>query len=419
MKNRNLKIIGLFSLLMLAYAIHSCKKDDEFFEKHAPNPTRRIERINKREMDRYYKHIFDSIYNGEIKKSAEKIGGKMPHQTRSIYQDEADIRGVMDKTSLSTTMDAEILASGQTILTCYQNKIENQMARYNLSIMGTGVEKYFVANNVQDLLFIGVGSEFNEDIYWIGKNVIADLTRDINDIIDRSNCNGADKQNLKLSIAKILKDMETSLIANRKSVEQKYSDYYLLGEFGQMSLGVTQYNYENAPEGSYKMLDWLNCKYLITTQSIGVYTENVPLDFLQDETATYKLVSVAPNQWRIEKTMPNGKKMFSETFFDAQRFEKNVNESDTPKEIGASGFSYVVDTPGITIYYNEITNVAQRKKDWPLTMSEYDKQKTDSLTREINRKREMERAINSAWKRADSVARVMTIQHFDSLNNTK
>lgn len=419
MKNKKLKIVGLFSLLMLAYVIHSCKKDDEFFEKHAPNPTRRIERINKREMDRYYKHIFDSIYNGEIKKSAEKIGGKMPHQTRSIYQDEADIRCVRDKTSLSTTMDAEILVSGQTILTRYQNKIEKQMGKYNLSIIGTDVEKYFVANNVQDLLFIGVGSEFSEDIYQIGKSVIDDLMRGINDIIDKSNCNVTEKQKLKPLIAQILKDMESSLIANRKSVEQKYSDYYLLDEFGQMSLGVTQYTYENTPEGSYKMLDWLNCKYLITTQSIGVYTENVPLDFLQDEKATYKLISVAPNQWKFEKTMPNGNKVSSDTFFDSQHFAKNVNESDTPKEIGASGFSYVVDTPGITIFYNEVTNVAQRKKDWPLTMSEYDKQKTDSLTREINRKREMERAINSAWKRADSVARVMTIQHFDSLNNTK
>lgn len=52
MKNKKLKIVGFFSLLMLAYVIHSCKKDDEFFEKHAPNPTRRIERINKREMER-------------------------------------------------------------------------------------------------------------------------------------------------------------------------------------------------------------------------------------------------------------------------------------------------------------------------------------------------------------------------------
>lgn len=410
MKNKKLQAFILIFMLMLSGALDSCKKDDEFMNEQRRQ--KRLSSINKRQMDIYYKHIFDSIYNGDLKKIQEKIGGKLPNQTRPVYQDEAEYIMFQNNSSLSGTMDNEILLSGQNILDKYYQQLISELKRYNIDV--SSVRHYFIATNVQDLLFIGVGEKIDNDMYQIGQYVIDNITYEINEMIGESNVENPEK--VKTKVQHILTEMKQSLITNRKSIEQKYSDYYLLNEYGQMSLGLTQYDYDYTPSGSYKMLDWSNGKYLITKQSIELYAPNLSPEFFKDQNAVYKLISVAPAQWQIAKTLQNGNVILSDTFYDNQDFVRTVDVSDDQATPGDIEFSYVQIGGGLKICFNEIIRVEQRKKDWTPDLNDKNKHKADSLQSEIARKNKMDAELNRAWIRADSIARALTLQYFDAVN---
>lgn len=409
MKNKKLQAFILIFMLMLSGALDSCKKDDEF-----TNEQRRQKRssmINKRQMDVYYKHIFDSIYNGDLKKIQEKIGGKLPNQTRPVYQDEAEYLMFQNNSSLSGTMDNEILLSGQNILDKYYQQLTSELKRYNIDIFS--VQNYFIATNVQDLLFIGVGEQIDNNMYQVGQYVIASITYEINEIIDKANIENPEEA--KNQVQYILTEMKQSLITNRKSIEQKYSDYYLLNEYGQMSLGLTQYSHDYTPSGSYKMLDWSNGKYLITKRNIELYAPNLSSEFFKDQNAIYRLISVAPTKWQILKTLQNGDTILSDTFYDNQDFMQIVDVSDKQATPGDIEFSYMQYGGGLKICFTEIIRVEQRKKDWTPDLNSENKRKADSLRSEIARKNRMDAELNRAWIRADSIARTMTLQYFDSI----
>ncbi len=89
--------------------------------------------------------------------------------------------------------------------------------------------------------------------------------------------------------------------------------------------------------------------------------------------------------------------------------------SDTPESIGNSQFVYTVSGNGVKINFVEIIDVIQRKKDWSSNLSDADRQKSDSLRSEIDRKNKMDAALNRAWVRADSVARRLTLEYFDGI----
>lgn len=410
MKNKKFQDAVLISILMLSVALSACKKDDEFLSEQKLK--RRTSAIHKREMDTYYRHIFDSVYNADLKEIQEKIGGKLPNETRPVYQDRADMKMFQDNATLSSTMDNEILSTGQGILNKYYMQLSSELKKHNID--ASSVQRYFIAHNVKDLLFIGVGEQFNHNNHQIGRMILDNINNDIIVIIDNSRCSADERENTKLTVSEILSQMEQSLVANRKNIEQKYSDYYLLNEYGQMSLGLTQHN--SATTGSYKMLDWLNGKYLITKQSTELYATNLLPDFFLDQNATYRAILIAPGKWCVSKTLQNGDVILSDSFFDNAVLVQNTDISDIQTNPGTIEFNYVPYGNGTKIIFAEIINVEQRKKDWSSNLSDGDKQKSDSLQAEINRKNKMEYELHNAWIRADSIARAATLYYFDVVN---
>ena len=134
--------------------------------------------------------------------------------------------------------------------------------------------------------------------------------------------------------------------------------------------------------------------------------------FLQDSVAEYTAIRNVARAYDIIKIEKNGDSVIKRVPLGASLGSRYYNVGNSQPNTDIIEFDFELDTNNhIQLYFDEITNVVSRKKDWDTTMSKSARQKIDSLNIEIKRKNELMSLILKTERHADSVANAMIKQN--------
>lgn len=432
-----LKTFVLGAAMAASSFLVSCKDTDTENQTTPAEKARTEEQIRKQQREMYYEFVFDSLKtaNGE-KKIEEQLRS---HQSR--YDDEDDIHNLRHQYSLGGVMEHEVSTKGTKIIENAYQQIVAELGKYGVKLdnyIGQHPEnpdyialkkRYSWGDEVLSkygLSFIGVSErvykDSQDDYYDDAAEAWDDLVSVIYTAINEAVCSDGEpygenqKNNMKAAVDAIVAKTKNSLIASREAVEQKYSDYYLVSEDNRKYLGTSYWAEGDFGYGYDDLNGWMNSKYLAKHRSIDVYDSNLNVEFFGDKDATYKLVSLGDGKWQVVKTYSNGKTEKTHVFTDAKTFYESFRPSDEAVRVGTSEFDFEAGrNMGVRVYWDEIVEVQQRKKDWNLVIPQETQRKIDSLTKEMENK---EALFNSQLKKlheADSIAEQMAIEKYGVL----
>lgn len=411
MANKTLKKVAFWS--MLALMMGSCKSgSDENNSKKPAVAQQKIVKVEKtnteQAMKDFYVHVADSIrnVNGHYKYMDSLQNG------RNKYADESDMMDIHYKYSLGGVMTNEALTSGYQIIDKTFKEIAFELSKYKIVLKNHIGQKdnkscfYLIADSskVCHKSNMCAGGVFGDDEYLV--NDEWDIFQNmINTVIDSSECNQKPKDYLKAQIACIINNTKKDLVANRQSIEQKYSDFYVLCDADRKNLGWCSDGF------GYKSLNNQG-KYLVTKRHIDVYDFKLSPDFFGEAGAEYKLISLGDHKWQVIKKTASGQIQKTAVFLSKADYKLQYIYSNR-KPADADEFSFKPGkNGGVHISYVEKSDVKRRAKDWNMHIPKDAQHKIDSLTNELQRKENLENLAIKTYIQADSIANIMVKDRF-------
>ncbi|MCQ2571476.1 MAG: hypothetical protein MJ165_00540 [Alphaproteobacteria bacterium] len=390
-----------------ATVVYSCSKDEDTNPNKQYKIERRIARRSQGKQNTFFDNTRDSVLNANGYKKLEQD----LISTRDVFSDLNDISRLQFKTSLSDVMDKEVNTSGKQIILNYFSKIKNDLTAYNINLADDWYKNVHVS--FEDLAFIGAGEGANESGYGnIGIFSYNELKSHLENKINTSAIN--QKQLALRNVNTNLNNMRNDLISNRIDIEQKYADYYLLDKRDIKYMGATKNPMEGESVGSYRMLEQLNHKYIITSRGIDFVIPGMSPEFFADAGAKYEPVSSGANRWKIGKFGSNGIMTESMEFTYDGDFYTEDYSSEKEERLGNmnSYVDYDYDNGTAYVHFDWVVGVQQRTKDWEGVISDKDKRIIDSLNQEVRKKENIKQTMIEKQREADSIANVITQQRF-------
>lgn len=405
--NKKWKTFFLTSAVAIlgATAVHSCSKDEDTNPNKQYEIERRIARRSRVEQNAFFYNTRDSVLeaNGYKKLEQDLIS------TRDVFSDLNDISRLQFKTSLSGVMDKEVNTSGKQIILNYFSKIKTDLTAYNINLADDWYKNVYVS--FEDLAFIGAGEGANESGYGnIGVFPYNELKSYLENTINSSTI--SQKQSALRNVNTNLNNMRNDLISNRIGIEQKYADYYLLDKRDIKYMGATKNPMEGESVGSYRMLEQLNHKYIITSRGIDFVIPGMSPEFFADAGAKYEPVSLGANRWKIRKIGSNGIMTESMEFTSDADFYTEDYSSEKEERLGNMNSDCDYDNGMAYVHFDWVACVQQRTKDWENVISAKDKRIIDSLNQEVRKKENTKQMMVAKQREADSIANVITQQRF-------
>ncbi len=405
--NKKWKTFFLTSAVAIwgATVVYSCSKDEDTNPNKQYKIERRIARRSRVEQNAFFYNTRDSVLNANgYKKLKQDL-----ISTRDVFSDLNDISRLQFKTSLSDVMDKEVNTSGKQIILNYFIKIKNDLTAYNINLADDWYKNVYVS--FEDLAFIGAGEGANESGYGnIGIFSYNELKSYLENKINTSAIN--QKQLALRNVNTNLNNMRNDLISNRIGIEQKYADYYLLDKRDIKYMGATKNPMEGESVGSYRMLEQLNHKYIITSRGIDFVIPGMSLEFFADAGAKYEPVSSGANRWKIRKIGSNGIMTESMEFTSDSDFYTEDYSSEKEERLGNMNSYVDYDNGTAYVHFDWVACVQQRTKDWEDVISAKDKRTIDSLSQEVRKKENIKQTMIEKQREADSIANVITQQRF-------
>lgn len=405
--NKKWKTFFLTSAVAIfgATVVYSCSKDEDTNPNKQYKIERRIARRSRVEQNAFFYNTRDSVLNANGYKKLEQD----LISTRDVFSDLNDISRLQFKTSLSDVMDKEVNTSGKQIILNYFSKIKNDLTAYNINLADDWYKNVYVS--FEDLAFIGAGEGANESGYGnIGIFSYNELKSYLENKINTSAIN--QKQLALRNVNTNLNNMRNDLISNRIGIEQKYADYYLLDKRDIKYMGATKNPMEGESVGSYRMLEQLNHKYIITSRGIDFVIPGMSPEFFADAGAKYEPVSLGANRWKIRKIGSNGIMTESMEFTYDGDFYTEDYSSEKEERLGNMNSYVDYDNGTAYVHFDWVVGVQQRTKDWENVISAKDKRIIDSLSQEVRKKENIKQTMIEKQREADSIANVITQQRF-------
>lgn len=418
MYKNKFRTFSLSALMAISGLTTSCsfKQGSENTETHFQNQTTNEAVLEQQqnqdpESVAYYNYACDSILN---------TNGYYKYQDLLNKMSELDCNTKIDSLQkiygLGGTIQQEFENIANQILQKFMQDISFVMSEHNIKLLYSFDSEYLYfgkdKNNYhykQWLYYTGIPDEewsMNES-EWI------QVKSSINKFIDDSGYDTNRRNDIKTQVLQIINKTKNSLTASRKSVENKYSDYYFSEEpdkicIEQKENGSYEYGYDNlnqSQEGDEDKYD----KYLISTREIYVYTPNLSIDFFDKDNKKCQLVSLNDTSWQIIKTLKNGKTEKSPVFVSKPKYD----EQHTYSAHNKTGKSFTV-VPGyeIGVHIIETENkiIGKRKKDWQMPAKIV--QQMHSLQKEKNKIQKIKKLKNDKYNEAQVIADSLTTQRF-------
>ena len=423
MSDNKLKTFFLISALTLFGGITSCEKDDDTQLKQETPKEIVLNPIQKQE---YFNHVRDSI---------RQMNGYDTYTTqlathRPSDYDKEDIKEIKNSGSLGGSMTRQVRTQGVKIINCGYEQIASSLRKDRVYlddviksddcefkiIKNRGAKEEIVFISKANMAFFGVGTKTqeNQDV-WVARETKGAFDRLASAIfytIDNSEIDVDKKQTLKKYVVSSINKIKFDLNANRRKIEQEYSDYYLIDDYDKKHLGIDGYEFGylnlNNPEinGEYCMTHKCSTMHVNGTEANGLTS------FLQDSSAQYVAVKNGAKAYDIIRKSKNGdvaiKTIPANTTFGSRYH--NISNNLQPN-LDSIDFEFELDTNNnIQLFFDEIVNIKSRKKYWNNNLSKDAEKKIDSLNKEIKRKEELVFLIMKTERHADSVANEMLKQ---------
>ncbi|MBR3510697.1 MAG: hypothetical protein IKN73_01395 [Alphaproteobacteria bacterium] len=321
MKNKDFKTFFMCISALMGSALISCgrvstltstEKDDHT---KLPKQEQKYDlEQNQRICQKYEKMYADSI---RFANGYDSICNK----SNMLWEKTAELESRADslamENSLGAVMQREVEGAANKILKVFLNNVSDILKTYQISLKdyitedndflwrfntNTQEDNYDAMDYVlkQPLIYFGVNTCGFSDIS--GKE-FDEFMVVINQIINESNYAKTHKKEIINKINVLIKKTTQKLIASRKSIERKYSDYYVVID-GQdaafISYGADDWNY------GYTDTEYPERQAVIKVTTLSVYGKNLPVEFFGDKKAKYELVRLENNRWQVKKTSRRG-----------------------------------------------------------------------------------------------------------------
>lgn len=423
MSENKLKTFFLISALTLFGGIASCEKDDDTQLKTETPKEIVLNPIQKQE---YFYHVRDSI---------RQINGYNAYTTqlathRPSDYDKEDIKEIKNLASLGGFMTRQVKTQGIKIINYGYEQIALSLCRDKVYlddviksddcefkiIKNRGAKEEIVFLSKANMAFLGVGTKTqeNQDVWVLRetKGAFDCLKSAIFYAIDNSEIDVDKKQTLKKYVVSSIQKIQFDLNANRRKIEQKYSDYFLIDDYDKQHLGIDGYEFGylnlNNPE--------INREYCMTHKCFVIHVKDTEANglkyFLQDSSAQYVAVKHGAEAYDIIRKSKNGNIAIKTIPANTTFGSRYHNVGNLQPSIDSIDFEFELDTDNnnIQLFFDEIVNIKSRKKDWNNNLSKAAERKIDSLNKEIKRKEELVFLIMKTERHADSVANEMLKQ---------
>lgn len=427
------KIFGLgLSMAAMLAACNNNQPEDDFDYEDKQKTEAQIRKEQKRA---YYEFAFDSVKTA----NGEKEIDKRLHSHQSRYEDGYAIEKLAHQYTLGGVMENEVSTKGSKIIENSYQKIVDELGKYGVKLdnyIGQHPENpdYIVLKkryswgeenlSKYGLSFIGVSERFykdsQDDYYDDAAEGWNDLVSAIYTAINEAVCSDGEpygdnqKNKMKAVVDNVIAQTKKDLIKSRESVEQKYADYYLMSD--KTYLGTSYWAEGDFGYGYDDLNGWSNSKYLVKHRRVDVYDSKLDVDFFGDKDATYKLVSLGNGKWQVIKTYKNGKTEKTHVFSDAKDFSEEYRPIDESVNIGKSEFDFEAGrNMGVRVYWDEVIEVQQRKKDWNTVIPQETQQTIDSLKKEIKNKEELFNLQLKKLHEADSIAESLVEKRYGQI----
>lgn len=393
---------------MLAAMLVACgPRSDKDSDTKAPAKTevKSAKKELEKKATQFHEHVVDSVMAAS--------GARQENSSR--IQDECELDSLYYRHTLGGTMDHEAIESGMKIINKAFDEIMLTLSKYSDDLACITKQNLAERTPYVDQLSICLAAEYE----W------SSIKYAINETIEGSDFGDVHKDAMKTKVEQIIEKTIKNLSANKNRIAQKYSDYYIISEQDKELLG---YSYCGDGEYESTFRDLNNAgKYIVSRRCVHVYDSKLSVDFFGEPGYEYKLVSLGNHKWQVVRTK-GGKSEKTPVFTDNSEFsinqdycsEKNYftyTNAETGEEekviiplpkVGETSFSfYPGQNMGVHIEFSEVLEIKQRKKDWETKIPGKDQQQIDSLKKEIQRKKQLEKiydeATRKAWEIADSL----------------
>ncbi len=329
MKKRNMLLVGAAAAVL---TLASCKSNPKTEEKNEPDKealARQQEQKQRAEDEKFFEETRDALlkeygYNSQdynnANRSKDSIKEKLCYLEHRNYQ----------CFKLNDEVDENLVKIGEK----YAQKIENMLTNsYQLSVSDEAREHLRKvlcdAETYKDAYISSRGS------HWNMSSIADDLDGKYHysyggfwSNVDIGQYGEIHQKEIKDKTLQLVKDMFNEQDSKRLEIAKNYAVYYptldrsKIPEQYRDCLEKDPYFIESS-ETEYAGYDWL---YVIRTpenkpifrinRSVSVYDSKLPVEFFNEEGASYKLNQVKPGQWQVEKKSKNGKTSKTPVFND-------------------------------------------------------------------------------------------------------
>ncbi|MBO7645342.1 MAG: hypothetical protein J6S57_03510 [Alphaproteobacteria bacterium] len=412
MANKKLKIFALGAAMAASGLMSSCGNKnaqnnsqdckEEKIEVVA-KPKTKTPSLYEQKRD-YRRHVYDSVNTANGGRDLEAQLAKKP----SEWEYWSDSIEKVYPYTLGGAMDKEVETAGAKIIENSYKQIVDELAKYKVKISVDYLDNNYLKI---DMYYVGVIN----DEYDYANEEWQRLTKNVFEIIDSADYGDGPKQNMKDKVTAIVEKAQQDLIASRKSVEQKYADFYLVSDDARNYLAIVSEG-EGEYSFGYADLNYYNSKYKNVERYVDVYDSKLTVDFFGEKDAKYKLVSLGDGKWQVVKKSKNGTVSKTHVFEDKKDFSTCDVFSNEPDTLGRTEFNFEPGyNYGVRVYSREIVNVQKRKKDWSIKLPKDVQQSLDSLIQDFNEQRAIQRSVWEKNNEADSIANIMVNQKFGQI----
>jgi hypothetical protein len=427
MKTRNLKnlLVGVSavmgSVLVSCTRVGACVSSESEDKIMLPKQEQQYDIENDQRMRQKYQKMYaDSVRSANGYDSICNESSKLWQKSAEFYY-RAD--SVAAENSLGAVMQRDVEGAANKILTNFLNNVSAVLGAYKISLKDYILEDsdllWRFNTNTQKDNYDGMDYVLKQPLFYFGVNTcgFSDMSGHefdefivvINQIIDESDYAKSHKKEIMSKINSLIKKTKSKLISSRKSIERKYSDYYVVID-GQ-DAAFMPYSADDWHYG-YTDIEYPERDAVIKATTLSVYGENLPVSFFGDKKAKYELVNLENNRWQVKKTSKKGIVETTESFTDKGETSireyyagsKASNYSEFRFDAGQDGGVYIEVEKGVVI--------KRAKQKWCPSrnvLKQIDSLEDESIkfANQAAKLEDQKKAINQY---ADSVARTMVNQ---------
>lgn len=254
---------------------------------------------------------YQIMYADSIRRAKGYDSNKTDVLWRKVAEIAAQADSLAMENSLGVVLQKEVENAGNKILKDFLNNVSGVLKTYKISLQDYLIEDndflwrfntYVQEDNYdadyvlkQPLVYFGVNTQGFSDM---SSNEFDEFMVVINQIIDESDYAKKYKKEIINKINLCIKKTKTKLVASRKSIERKYSDYYVVMD-GQdpafITYGPDDWNY------GYSDTEYPDRQSVVKLTTLSVCGKNLPIKFFEDKKAKYELVNLGNSRWQVKK----------------------------------------------------------------------------------------------------------------------